>query len=139
MKILYCVKVFFFFHINLRLPSNSSRAVYTEQCQCAEISVCVRSAHFYTERRLVMQTTPAWTGLGARLLESPTWLSRRLLEGTECSVTVIGLSLHSLCIYMCSCESRVDHGPEDCSSHTRHQQNREGSGISLLAVTLEAP
>lgn len=33
----------------------------------------------------------------------------------------------------------VDHGPKDCSSHTRHQQNRDGPGIGLLAVTLEAP
>lgn len=30
----------FFLHINLGLPNNSSRAVYREQCQCAEISVC---------------------------------------------------------------------------------------------------
>lgn len=38
----------FFLHINLGLPNNSSRAVYREQCQCAEISVCQECPLLFT-------------------------------------------------------------------------------------------
>lgn len=142
MKILYCVKVFFFFHINLGLPSNSSRAVYREQGQCAEISVCVRNAHFYTGRRLVMQRLHQpgqgwvqgfwnhqhgchgdfWEGQNV-LLQSSVYLC------ILCAYTCVHVKVKWIMV-----PRAVVH-----TLGTRYQRSRDGLGISLLAVTLEGP
>lgn len=100
-------------------------------------SVCVRSAHFYSQHRLVIRD---YTSLDRAGCKASGITNMAVTETSERDrMFCYSLSVRSLGIYMCSCESQADHGPKGCSSHTRHQQSRDGPGISLLAVTLEAP
>lgn len=101
----------------------------------------VRSVLFYSEHRLVIQRiqeegSPAWTGAGCKASGVTDMAVTETSGRDECSDTVIGLSVHSLRIYMCSCEEwimvprAVVHTPDT---------SRAEMGISLLAVTPEAP
>lgn len=115
--------------------------------QCTKSSVrmqksaSVRSAHFYTERRSVIQRKQEdrLTSLdGDGYKASVMWLSQRRPEGTNVLLQLLGLSVQSLCTYMDSCESKWIMVPRAVSSHTRHQQSRDGPGIGLPAVTPDA-
>lgn len=115
---------------------------YTESSVSMQKSVSVRSALFYTECRLVIQRiqeggSPAWTGLGARLLaiSDVTWfVPGKSLGGTNV-LLVTGL-IRAFSVHIHVFMWAWAHGPKGCSSH---QQSRGEPGISLLAVTPEAP